>query len=67
MDLVQFGPHVQRSTPTVLSALVRDVPDAASVAILASLVGRQGGRAFEQAVRARYQELTQPGEPDGPR
>ena len=53
-----------------MGALICDVPDPASVAILAILlpdrVGRHLRPAVQRAVRARYRTLTRPGLPDGP-
>ncbi len=67
MDIVDMGLEGLWDTPWDCSVLVRDVPDPASVAILALSVGWRADEGFARAVRARYRELTQPGEPDGPR
>ncbi len=52
-----------------IGVLIQDVPDAASVAILATTMARPGLHAddgLQHAVRTRYRALTQPGQPDGP-
>ena len=67
MDIVELVLEGLWDMPPDWGTLVRDVPDAASVAIVALFFGWRADDRFEGAVRARYRELTRPGEPDGPR
>lgn len=66
MDIIELGVEGLWDTPPDWGILVRDVPDAASVAIVALFFGWRPDDRFEGAVRARYRELTRPGELDGP-
>lgn len=70
MDAVEAGVEGLWDMPLDAGALVQDVPDPASVAILAMTLAREldsdGWLRFQQRVRARYRALTRPGTPDGP-
>ncbi len=69
MDIVEISLEGLYDWPVDVHLLVQDVPDAASVAILATTVAHPGSHTddgLQHAVRTRYWALTQPGEPNGP-
>ncbi len=69
MDIVEISLEGLYDWPVDVRLLIQDVPDAASVAILATTVALfelPMDEGLQHAVRTRYRALTQPGQPDGP-